>query len=121
MRVVILGGVGWANNVHCCAFSYTSAHTSCYVAVRSLTLLMVWGGGWDVNVPCTSYITCCYAVGWGVEMQCGQSNDSRLHIQFCVEMQCGQGCEIERTWHVGKDLQVKKHKNFFFLMYGDKK
>ena len=54
--------MGWANNVHCCAFSYTSAHTSCYVAVRSLTLLMVWGGGWDVNVPCTSYITCCYAV-----------------------------------------------------------
>ena len=48
-----------------CAFSYTSAHTSCYVAVRSLTLLMIWGGvgGWDVNVPCTSYITCCYAVG----------------------------------------------------------
>ena len=47
MRVVIfggVGGVGWANNVHCCAFSYTSAHTSCYVAVRSLTLLMVWGG-----------------------------------------------------------------------------
>ena len=47
MRVVILGGgggVGWANNVHCCAFSYTSAHTSCYVAVRSPTLLMVWGG-----------------------------------------------------------------------------
>ena len=36
--------MGRANNVHCCAFSYTSAHTSCYVAVRSLTLLMVWGG-----------------------------------------------------------------------------
>ena len=76
MPVVILGGggVGWANNVHCCAFSYTSAHTSCYVAVRSLTLFCTyvmlrcctfsytsdgvgWGGGWDVNVPCTSYIT----------------------------------------------------------------
>ena len=22
----------------------------------------VGGVGWDVNVPCTSYITCCYAV-----------------------------------------------------------
>ena len=93
----------------------------CYVTWCYAADGVGWGGGWDVNVPCTSYITCCYAVGWGVEMQCGQSNDSRLHIQFCVEMQCGQGCEIERTWHVGKDLQVKKHKNFFFLMYGDKK
>ena len=33
----------------------------CYVHM-SVTLLMGWGGGWDVNVPCTSYITCCYAV-----------------------------------------------------------
>ena len=35
--------------LRCCTFSYTSDGVG-------------WGGGWDVNVPCTSYITCCYAV-----------------------------------------------------------
>ena len=94
-----------------CAFSYTSDGVG-------------WGGGRDVNVPCTSYITCCYAVEISVGVQKFlqsrvESKDSRLHIQFCVEMQCGQGCEIERTWHVGKDLQVKNTKtSFFFNVWG---
>ena len=35
--------------LRCCTFSYTSDGVG-------------WGGGWDVNVPCTSYITCFYAV-----------------------------------------------------------
>ena len=48
------------------------------------------------------YVTCCYAADG-------------------VEMQCGQRCEIERTWHVGKDLQVKNTKTSVFLMHGDKK
>ena len=46
---------------------------------------------------------------------------AKLLCYLGVEMQCGQGCEIERTWHVGKDLQVKNTKTSFFLMYGDKK
>ena len=45
----------------------------------------------------------------------------KLLCYLGVEMQCGQGCEIERTWHVGKDLQVKNTKTSVFLVYGDKK
>ena len=98
----------------------------CYVTCCDAADVVGWGGGWDVNVPCASYITCCYAVEISVGVQKFlqsrvESKDSRLHIQFCVEMQCGQGCEIERTWHVGKDLQVKNTKTSFFSMYGDKK
>ena len=43
-----------------------------------------------------------------------ESKDSRLHIQFCLEIQCGQGCEVERTWQVRKDLQVKKTETSVF-------
>ena len=34
----------------------------CYVRCCYAADGVGWGGGWDVNVPCTSYITCCYAV-----------------------------------------------------------
>ena len=34
----------------------------CYVTCCYAADGVGWGGGWDVNVPCTSYITCCYAV-----------------------------------------------------------
>ena len=65
-----------------------------------------------------------YSKGIGVQkflQSILESKDSRLHIQFCVEMQCGQGCEIERIWHVGKDLQVKNTKTSVFLMYRGQK
>ena len=46
---------------------------------------------------------------------------AKLLCYLGVEMQCGQGCEIERTWHVGKDLQVKNTKtSFFFYVWGQK-
>ena len=34
----------------------------CYVTCCYAADGVGWGGGWDVNVPCTSYITFCYAV-----------------------------------------------------------
>ena len=41
-------------------------------------------------------------------------------MQPCVEMQCGKGCEVETTWHLGKDVQVKNIKKIVFLTWEEK-
>ena len=36
-------------------------------------------------------------------------------IQICLEMQCAEGCSVETTWHLGKDLQMKKQQALSLL------
>ena len=76
-----------------------------------------WGGGWDVNViPCTSYITCCYAV----EISGIVATSHVVTLLMVWRCNVAKDARLKELGTLAKTCKWKIQKLRFFNVWGQK-